>query len=251
MEDNTNGREGTVKSWISGVFEAITNGFTKALEGIKKHGVMLSLFTVVILILLWSLIINPIHFNEMIEHQFYKYVEQQKTEHANETEESIGKREKANYFVSELMVNIINRYKNVNRVLLLEKHNGTSNLKGVDFLYSSCTYELVNNDLETPFFLYDDLQRQTNLNLLGSNFIQTLKHVDFLYFDDLMKQGTNQSRLLMKLHQVGDSEAIIYSFKDSNHRPLIMLIIGGNNLNVDEITNYIDPFKKQIEELLM
>lgn len=248
MEETNNKHE---KSWISGVFGAIVDGFTRALEGVKKHGVMLSLFTVVILILLWSLIINPIHINEMIEHQFYKYTQDQKTEIKNETEESILKRENANYFVSELMVNIINHYKNVNRVLFLEKHNGTSNLKGVDFLYSSCTYELINNDMESPTFLYDDLQKQTNINLLGINFIQTLKHVDYLYFDDLKKQSNNQSRLLMKLREAGDDEAIIYSFKDGNHRPLIMLIIGGNNLNVGEITNYIEPFKKQIEELLM
>lgn len=247
MDEDTHGN----KSWIGGVVEAIVNAFNKMLGGVKKHGVMLSLFTVLILILLWSLILNPIHLNEMIEHQFYKMTEQQKNDNMHETEESIARRENANYFVSDLMFNIIKNYKNVNRVLLLEKHNGTSNLKGVDFLYSSCTYELVNNDLENPAFLYDDLQKQTNLNLLGVNLIQTLKLTDYIHFDDLQKQGTNQSRLLMKLHQAGDSQTIIYSFKDSNHRPLIMLIISGNDLNVEEITNYVDQFKKQIEELLM
>ena len=244
-------RNETGKSWISSVLGSVTDGFAKMLASVKKHGVVLSIFTMTIFIILWSLIINPIHLNEMIEHQFYKMTNDQKTEIKQETEESIIRRENANYFVSDLMFNIITRYKNVNRVLLLEKHNGTSNLKGVDFLYSSCTYELLNNELENPIYLYDDLQKQTNINLLGVNLIQTLKHTDYLYFDNLLKQGSNQSRLLRKLHQAGDDDAIIYSFKDSNRRPLIMLIIGGNNLNVQEITHYVDQFKKQIEELLM
>ena len=249
MEQDKNTNE--KKTWITEVLCGIVDGFNKMLGGVKKHGVMLSFFTVIILLILWSLIINPIHLNEMIEHQFYHYIEQQKTNSKNETEVSIERRENANYFVSELMFNIIRKYKSVNRVLLLEKHNGTSNLKGVDFLYSSCTYELLNNGLENPIYLYDDLQRQTNINLLGVNFIQTLKHTDYLYFNDLIKQGSNESRLLRKLNQAGDHEAIIFSFKDASHRPLIMLIVGGDNLDETDITEYVIQFKKQIEEMLM
>ena len=52
------GNEGN--SWITGVFEGITNGFTKVLASVKKHGMLVSLFTVVILILLWSLIIRTL-----------------------------------------------------------------------------------------------------------------------------------------------------------------------------------------------
>lgn len=239
------------KSWISQVFESITNGFTNVLASIKQHGWKAALYTFIIIGLLWSIVINPIRIGDMVQDQWQKHLETEKVVNDEKTEESISRREKANFFVSELMLNIIDRYENVNRVLLLEKHNGSSSLKGVDFLYSSCTYELVNNNITDPLFLYEDLQKQTNLNLLGSNLIQTLKHKEYVYFDDLEKQKNNQCRLLRKLYNGGDKQCIIFSFKDNKHRPIILLVISGDNLDDKSIEEYIGQFKKQIEELLI
>lgn len=239
------------KGWISQVFESITNGFTNVLASIKQHGWKTALYTFIIVGLLWSIVINPIRIGDMVQTQWEKHLETEKVVNDEKTEESISRREKANFFVSELMLNVIDKFDNVNRVLLLEKHNGSQSLKGVDFLYSSCTYELVNNDITDPLFLYEDLQKQTNLNLLGSNLIQTLKHKEYVYFDDLEKQKNNQCRLLRKLYNGGDKQCIIFSFKDNNHRPIILLVISGDNLNDKSIEEYIGQFKKQIEELLI
>ena len=243
MED----RDSQNKGWLGTLLESIVNAYTKLLEGVKKHGFKWAILSLLIILMLYCFIISPVHIGDMIEHKFY----QQKEMVDEATEESIIRREKANYFVSELMLNVMERYKGVNRVLLLEKHNGQSNLKGVDFLYSSCTYELVSDSIQHPQYLFEDLQKQTNINLLGSNSIQTLKHKDFLYFDNLEKQSNNHLRLLRKLKHVGDSEAIIFSFKDSKHRPIIMLVISGENLDVRNISEYITSYKKQIEELLI
>lgn len=239
------------KSWIGSVFESITAGFNNTLSSIKKHGWKAALFTLVGISLLWSVVLNPIRIGDIVNDTWQIKMQNERIIEQNKTEESIIRRENANYFVSDLMINIMNQYKNVNRVILLEKHNGSSNIKGIDFLYSSATYELVNEDTENPQYLYDDLQKQTNINLLGVNFIQTLKHKDYLYFNDLKKQGSNNIRLLRKLRGVGDNETIIYSFKDSKHTPIILLIISGDNLDVDSIINYIKQFQRQIEELLI
>lgn len=235
---------------VKSILETLINAYEKLIGLFKKHGVLYSILIMVVFIIFYTLIINPIRIDNIIE----KRLEQQSTQLSEkakeETEESIQKREKANFFVSELMVNIINKFQNVDRVLLLEKHNGTSNLKGIDFLYSSATYELINDSIRHPKYLFEDLQRQTNLNLLG-NLVQTLKHTDYLYFSDLSKDKSNQYRLLRKLYDGGDSQAIIFSFKDQGHRPIILLVISGDNLPKDAIIEYIEQFKKQIEELLI
>lgn len=245
MEDNKD------KNWVSGVFSCVVDGFRKVLSSVKKHGWKTSFFTVVVIGLLWSLVINPINIDMIIEKHIDNRIQKEQLINDNKIEVSITKRENANYFVSDLMVNIIERFKGVNRVLLLEQHNGSSNLKGVDFLFSSCTYELVSESLINPVYLFDDLQRQTNMNLLGTNFLTTLKHKDYIFFDDLNKQSTNQNRLLKKLKLTGDNQSIIFTFKDEKHRPIIMLVISGCELNENEITVYIEQFKRQIEEMLI
>lgn len=239
------------KSWISSVFDSITNGYNNVIASVKKHGWRTAIFTLVSISLLWSVVLNPIRIGDMVNDKWQSHLQNEKVIVDKQTEDNITRRENANYFVSELMINIIDRYDNVNRVILLEKHNGSSNLKGVDFLYSSATYELVNDNISEPQFLFEDLQRQTNLNLLGVNLIQTLKHKDYIFIDDLVKQSNNRCRLLRKLCHVGDKQTIIFSFKDNKHRPIIMLVVSGYSLDVKSITEYINQFKKQIEELLI
>lgn len=239
------------KSWISQVFESITNGFNNVLASIKKHGWKTALYTFIIVGLLWSIILNPIRVGDMVQDQWQKHLETEKVLIEEHTEESIIRREKANYFVSELMLNVLDKYDDVNRIILMEMHNGSSNLKGVDFIYSSSTYELINNDIEDPQYLFEDLQKQTNLNLFGINLLQTLKHRDYVFIDNVEKEKSNQCRLLRKLSRVGDTQCVIFSFKDHNHRPIINLIISGNNLDVKSMEEYISTFRNQIEELFI
>lgn len=239
------------KGLFNNIIDSLVGGLEKLIKIIKKHGILYTILIMVIFIGFWTLIVNPIRINNIVEDRLKQHHNEVNAEQSEKVEESIVRRENANYFVAELMINIIKKFDNVDRVLLLEKHNGSSNINGVDFLYSSATYELVNDTIENPQYLFDDLQKQTNLNLLGVNLIQTLKHTDYLVFDDLQKQKNNQCRLLRKLYNSGDKQAIIFSFKDSKHRPIIMLIISGDYLNVQNITEYIMQFKKQIEELLI
>lgn len=238
------------KGFFNNIIDSLVNGYEKLIKIFKKHGVLYSIFLMVIFILFWTLIVNPIRIDRMLENRLEKQQQLQIEKAKEDTELNIQKREKANFFVAELMVNTMNKFKGIDRILLLEKHNGTSNINGVDFLYSSATYELVNDTITNPTYLYDDLQKQTNLNLLG-NMVQTLKHRDYLYFSDLSKDKSNQYRLLRKLFMGGDSKAIVFSFKDRNHRPIILLVISGDDLPVNDIVEYINQFKTQIEELLI
>ena len=234
------------KNWIGSVFESITNGFNRMLEGVRKHGVMFSLFTMIIVISLWSLIINPIHLIEMIEHQFYKYVESEK----DNKELLIERRYEANEIVGDIMSKLLFKFK-CNRVLLLEKHNSVQSLGIVDFLYLSCTLEMLDNNNPEIDYISEDLQRQIVINLLGNDVIGLLKHSKYLVYDNLPQYKKSQCRLLNKLKEAGEKQVIIYPFCDSKHRPLMILVICGDNLNVKEIVDYVDGYSNQISNLLI
>ena len=242
QDKNNNGN----KTWIAEVLGAIVDGFNKMLSGVRKHGVMLSFFTVIILLILWSLIINPIHLNEMIEHQFYKYVETEK----DNKELFIERRYEANEIVGDIMSRLLEKY-NCNRVLLLEKHNSVANLGNVDFLYLSCTLEMIDIQNEKTDYISEDLQRQMVVNLLGSDVLGLLKHSKYLFYKNLQTYNKSQCRLLNKLKAEGENECIIYPFCDSKHRPMLILVICGDNLKVNEIVDYIETYSKQITDLLI
>lgn len=242
--------EGEERGFFNNIIDSLVRGYEKLIKIFKKHGILYSMFLMLIFIVFWTLIINPIRVDRIVEKQLEKQQLNQIEKVKEETEQKIQQREKANFFVSDLMVKLMQRFKEIDRIVLLEKHNGQSNLNGVDFLYSSATYELVNDTITDPIYLYDDLQKQTNLNLLG-NIVQTLKHQDYIFFPDLSKDKSNHFRLLRKLYFGGDNQAIVFSFKDNRHRPIILLSISGEDLPVEAIVDYIDQFKSQIEELLM
>lgn len=234
------------KSWMSSVIDSVVGGFTKMLSSIKKHGMVFSMFTMFIFVLLWSFIINPIHFNEMIEAQWKKYIDGQN----NVKKEMIERRIQANDIVGDIMSKLLFKF-HCNRVLLLEKHNSVQSLGNVDFLYLSCTLEMIDIHNQDIDYISEDLQRQMTVNLLGSDVTGLLKHSKYLFYDNLQTYNKSQCRLLNKLKAEGEKQCIIYPFCDASHKPLLILVICGENLDVKEIIDYIDGFKSQITNLLI
>lgn len=234
------------KSWLGNLLESIVSAFNKLLEGVKKHGVMLSLFSVIIILILYSFILNPVHIGDMIEAHWNKKLQEDKFA----KKEMIERRYEANEKVADIMTQILYEY-NCNRVILLEKHNSVASLGNVDFLYLSCTLEMLDNHNSELDYISEDLQRQMTVNLLGSDVIGLLKHSKYLYYDNLQSYKRSQCRLLNKLKSEGEKQCIIYPFRDSKNRPLLIMVICGDNLNVKEITNYINEKQKQISDLLI
>lgn len=233
------------KSWYSSVIETIANSYTKVLEAVKKHGMMVSLFVMVLFVLLWSLIINPIRFNDMIEMQWKHHIENEK----NVKDVMVQRRYDADEVVGGIMTNIMDKYK-ANRIILLEKHNSVQSLGNVDFLYLSCTMEQIDITRDEMDYISDDLQRQIVPNLLGNQMINLLRHRPYLYYN-LENYKRSECRLLMKLKKIGEREVLMIPFSDKNNRPLLIMVICGDNLNVDGIVNYVDGYKKQISDLLI
>lgn len=69
----------------------ITNAFNKFVETIKKHGVLISLYAVALLIILYSFIVNPVNPNTIVN----KLYEHKEKEHI----ESVDKRLQADAYV--------------------------------------------------------------------------------------------------------------------------------------------------------
>ncbi len=204
-----------------------------------------------ILVLSYTLIINPIRIDQIVEKRI-EMIWQNQNDKANEMRElNIEKRYKADEIVGDIMVKLIDRYDNIQRVLLLEKHNSLQSLSGVDFLYLSCSMEMLTPNSTHLNYLSEDLQKQIVVNLIGNDMINTLKHRDYLYYPDVANCQHPQHRLIHKLRDAGDKECIIIPFKDSSHRPLLLFVITGENLDVEGITDYIQQFSKTIEDCLL
>lgn len=238
------------KGLFNNIIDSVISGLEKLIKLIKKHGILYTILIMVIFIVFWTLIINPIRLNNIIEERLRHQYELSQQAQADNHQELINRRYEANEIVNDIMAKILFKFK-ANRVLLLEKHNSVSSLGNVDFLYLSCTLELIDlNNTETDY-ISEDLQRQMTVNLLGNDVIGLLKHSKYLFYDDLQHYNKSQCRLLNKLKKQGEKQALIIPFCDKNHKPLLIMVICGDNLNVKEIYNYVEDYSKQITDLLI
>lgn len=242
--------EGQDKGLFNNILDSVVNGYEKMIKTIKKHGILYSIFVMVLFIILWTLIINPIRLNNIIEERLKYQWQQTQQEQVEQKQELIDRRYQANEVVGDIMTKILYKFK-ANRVMLLEKHNSVQSLGNVDFLYLSCSLEMIDlNNPETDY-ISQDLQRQMTVNLLGSDVIGLLKHSKYLFYDDLQNYNKSQCRLLNKLKKQGEKQALIIPFSDAKHRPLLIMVICGDNLNAKEIYSYVEDYSKQITDLLI
>lgn len=238
--------ENEKNNYISTVLQSIVSTFNKLLASIKKHGLVISLFACIIFVSLYSFIISPVHIGSMIEESWKHHLQQEQVI----KDVLIERRYEANEIIGDIMTKLVEKY-DCNRVLLLEKHNSVKSLGNVDFLYLSCSFEFLDYNNENLYNISEDLQRQMTVNLIGNDILERLKHTKYLYYDDVQTLKRTNCRLLSKLKQIGEKQCIIYPFNDNKHRPLLILVICGDNLNKDEIVEYIDMNSQKINEILI
>lgn len=238
------------KGFYTDVLAQLTKTFNSFINIFKKNGVLYTLIMMIIFVGFWGLIINPIRFDNIIEKRLEMAWEKEKQKNTLDKEEAIERRYKADEIVGDIMTKLIDKF-HVDRVLLLEKHNSVVSLGNVDFLYLSCSLEMLSPQSSNLLYINEDLQRQVVLNLLGSDMIGTLKHRDYIYYKDIAGCKHPQHRLIHKLREAGDKECLIIPFKDNNNRPLLLLVVTGENIDINGIKEYIEQFNKQIRDLLI
>lgn len=238
------------KGLFNNIIDSVVNAWEKSVKLVKKHGIMYSIFIMLIFVFFWTLIVNPIRINNILEERLKMQWQQSQQEQVEQKQELIDRRYQANEAVADIMTKLLYKFK-CNRVMLLEKHNSVQSLGNVDFLYLSCSLEMIDLNNPTTDYISEDLQRQMTVNLLGNDVIGLLKHSKYLFYDDLQNYNKSQCRLLNKLKKQGEQQALIIPFTDKNHRPLLIMVICGNNLNVKEIYSYVEDHSKQITDLLI
>lgn len=236
--------------WINKILSAITTALGKFVGVFKKNGFVYSLLAMLALICFYTLIINPVRVDRIVEKRFEMMYEQNKQKETDELMTAMNRRLSADMIVGDIMTRLIDKFENIHRVLLLEAHNSIQNHGGVDFLYYSCSMEMLSPNSRHLNYLSEDLQRQVRVNLLGNNMIQTLKHRDYLFYGKLSQCNHPDHRLIHKLAGAGDSEAVLIPFI-SQGEPNVILVVSGENLPVEDIINYISEFRRQIETSLM
>lgn len=234
-------------SWYSTVLPQLSDIATKFIGAFKKHGFIFSFTSMMIFVLIYTLIINPIRIDKIVEKQFM--TEKQKTIEQNEI--AMQRRLKADEIVGDIMVRIVDKFESVHRVMLLEAHNSLQSLSGVDFLYYSCTSEMLTPNSRHFDYLSDDIQRSMRANLIGNNMIQTLRHRHFIHYTDIKNCKHLDHRLIHKIANTGDNEILLIPFLNDKQDPVILLVISGDSMPINNIVEYVDEHRKQIEDCLM
>lgn len=245
MENNAND-----KSLYPNILKVLADAFNTFVKTFKKNGLATSAVIMILFIILWTFIINPIRIGDIIERKLEMQYEMQQKQQTEITQELIERRYEANDVIGGIMSKILSKY-NCSRVLLLEKHNSMQSLGKVDFLYLSASIELINPDDENIKYMTEDLQRQVVYSLLGADINTLLRHNEYLYLDSLNTHKRNGCRLINKLVEQGENEVILYPFLDKKKRPLLIMVICGDDLKVNEIVEYIHENSKQISDLLI
>lgn len=234
-------------SWYTAILNGMTGALSKFVSIFKKHGFVYVTLVLILFVSCYTLIINPIRIDKLVEKRIENMYDQEKQREA----ETMQRRIKADQIVGDIMTRMVDKFPAIHRVLLLEAHNSLKSLQNVDFLYFSATMEMLTPNSRHMVYLADDLQRQMRLNLVGNNMIQTLKHRNFIYYDNISECKHPEHRLIHKLADAGDGEAIIIPFLNDNDEPVMLLVVSGEELPVNDIIEYVDEFRKQIEACLM
>lgn len=235
-------------SWYNIALNSIGNVASKFIGAFKKNGFLLSFGAMMVFILVYSVVINPIRIDRILEKKFAE----EKEKVIEETELSMQKRLLADEMIGNIMTKMVDRYENVHRVLLLEAHNSIQNRNGIHFAYFSATAEMLTNNSRTFYYLSEDLQRQQRNTLIGIEMINTLKHREYVYYPNIKLCKHPQHRLIHKIaDNSDDNELIIYPFLNKSNEPIILIVVSGNELPIDDIVSFINDYRKNIEECLM
>lgn len=234
-------------NWYNSILNTISDVASKFIRAFKKNGFIFSFATMMVFILIYCTIINPINVGKIVERKLL--TEKEKSIEANEL--AMQRRLEADEIVGDIMTKIVDKFESVHRVMMLEAHNSLQSLQGIDFLYYSCTSEMLTPNSRNFNYLSDDIQRSMRANLIGNNMLQILKHRDYILYDNIAECNHPQHRLIHKLADAGDSQAILIPFLNNKKDPVILLVISGDNLPTNEIIEYVNEHKKSIEQCLM
>lgn len=236
---------------ISTLLTSLSTAFNKFVLTFRRNGLLYTTIILLLFILTFTLIINPIRIDSIVEEQIEKHYDKTKDEEQKQKSENDVKRIKADEIITPLLEDIQIKF-NLDRVILFESHNNTENISHCPFLFYSATYEVIDCDDYSIDYISDSFQRQYTNNFLCNEVMTMLKHKDYIYYDNLQDYNRNKSRLLIKLKRFGVKNAMIIPIH-SKEGQVIMLIVVCNNetIDCDTVFKYLKPSISQISQSLI
>ena len=236
---------------ISTLLTSLSTAFNKFVLTFKKNGLLYTTIILLLFILTFTLIINPIRIDSIVEEQIEKHYDKTKDEEQKQKSENDVKRIKADEIITPLLEDIQGKFQ-LDRVILFESHNNTENISHCPFLFYSATYEVIDCDDYAIDYISDSFQRQYTSNFLCNEVMTMLKHKDYIYYDNLQDYNRNKSRLLIKLKRFDVKNAMLIPIIGKEGQ-VIMIIVVCNNyaINCDEVFKYLKPSLSQISQSLI
>lgn len=248
MEDKKDNNIKWTEETKSGFIEGIIKAFDIFVQTFKKNGLATVTFILVLFMILYSYVLHPININEIVT----KAINQSKQDEIELQQKSIQQRLQSD----KIMLNIMNELSanyGVDRAMLFELHNSTQNISGIEFLYMSCSYEVLNPDDYNIEYIADSFQKQYLTQFVGTESYNQLKHTDYLYFSNLENYHRSNYRLIAKLKHFGANSVMLIPFVDSKNMPLLILVLvsDSDEMDAQKIYNYVRGFRTSIEQNLM
>lgn len=250
-EHKDNGR--FEKETQSGFVKVIVDAFDGFVKTFKTNGLGSVSFILVLFMIFYSFILNPLNINDIVQKALAR---EDKIRIENQSK-SIEQRLEADKMINRLMTELIDDF-DINRILILETHNGSNNLAGVEFLYYSAINEMISTNSKQGTDIYDieyqadNFQKQHIANFVGQETYQRLKHSKYLYFSDLENYHRTNYRLIHKMYSIGAESLMIIPFVSHNIPQVLMLISSREKqMPVDKIYDYVERYRSQIESDLM
>lgn len=224
---------------VSEIANALSNAFAKVVGAVKRNGVLISTWAVLLFIILYTFIINPININELIKEKH----NQMEVEH----NENVDKRLLADQMIPTILENIRIKY-NLDRVCLLEMHNSTQNMNGVSFLYLSMIYEEISDSTD---YITDSYQYQRTGNFY--ELFTEMKKEGYVIINNMEKQDPKYSWITKRMIKNGTHSAMFIPIFNHNMRIDAVLVLSSSKdiINSREIGAGISKPIEEIKKLIL
>lgn len=219
----------------------ITTAFSKFVGVIKKNGVAVTTYGVLLLIVLYSVVVNPINIEKILNEREID----DKKQHV----ESVEKRLMADQLVPPILENIRLKF-GLDRVCLLEMHNSTQNINHVSFLYMSLTYEQYDFANDSIMSVADSYQSQRTSEYY--DVFETMDKQGYVYIEDLENyDGKLGNKLCRKMLANGAKSVFIVPLtKDGRIDAMLVLTSRTKTMDIKHIGANMSTYVEKLRTLI-
>jgi len=213
--------------------------FEKTVKLVSKYGKGTVLVATVAIVLIATLVINPINVGKIFERNDDNKVKK----HI----ELVGKREKANTQIPTILTSILFQT-NAERVMIFEFHNGGSNHSDLPFYRFSCTYEVIKRSAEQ--YVSDSYQNQNVADYWQS--INSLKDYGHIMYNNIDSVDSDE-KVFYKMKKDGTKSVFFVRIFDNYGTFIGAVILSSsipNSLDYDNIMEVNGRYMQQIGNLL-